>query len=70
MKATIVYVAPSKEERAIIEVTKKFGPATVKVASGWTNVDKGTKKGDSFDLPDSTKISTETRGDFVELLMQ
>ena len=70
MKATVVFVAPKKGERAIIEVTKQFGPATIKVGSGWTNIEKGTEKGFSFNIPDSVTVSTEQRGDFIELLMQ
>lgn len=43
---------------ALVTVTRKIGFATSTVANGWLKVDKGTKKGDSMELPADTRVST------------
>lgn len=56
----ITYLSKSGTS-ALAVVNKRFGFATTMVASGWIKVDKGTKVGDTVELPDSTIVNVVTQ---------
>ena len=69
MKATVVYIPENNGELGIVAVEKPIGPVLSEI-SGWMRLQPGTKKGDTFDVPESMSITTELRGDFKHLIMQ
>jgi len=68
MTCKITHVS-KKKTHAKVSIETKLGPV-VSELSGWMRLSKKTTKiGDTFDIPDSSIVSQEVRGDYVALVI-
>ena len=67
MKATITNIS-SKGKHVKVMIEKKVGFVTSK-PHGWMEKAKDCKIGDTFEVPDNATITTEKRGDYVEMVI-
>lgn len=69
MIAKIVHISNSKKV-AMVSVAKSFGPVSTDITGFVKLNDPNSKKGDTFEIPDTAEVSLRAVGEFNWLVIQ